>query len=271
MVGKILITGAAGKLGQILVNGLPPCYDLELTDRCELPRPARFPFFQADLAEPGWALALCLGVDTVVHLAGDPRPNAPKESLIPNNIIATENVFQAAATAGCRRLIFAGSVMAVDGYRPEFAPLAADLPPKPNTLYGATKAVGEELGRTLALKSGISVLCLRLGWVANRRDRALLRPGSPLLPITLFDEDLIDLITAAIETSAAVRFGVFNGLSDNREKRLDIIETTRVLGYAPRLDSFAVAENNWPATWRHRAGRVKRWLLKLVRNKSGSQ
>lgn len=261
--GKVLITGAAGRIGQILVNGLGDRYDLVLTDRYPLPRPARFPFFQADLTQPDSARALCQGVDTVVHLAGDPRPNAPEESLRLSNIIVTENVFQAAAEAGCRRLIFAGSAMAVDGYPPEFAPLPADLPPRPATFYGATKAVGEELGRTLALKSGTSVLCLRLGWVC-RSNEYFLHPRSSALPVMLLTEDWLRLATAAIEAPADLRFGVFNGISDNRVKRLDITETKRVLGYTPRFDSFAVAEANWPAIWRNRAGRLKRWVMKVT-------
>lgn len=262
--GKVLITGAAGKIGQILVNGLGDRYDLILTDRRLLPQSTRFPFVQADLTAFDSARALCRDIETVVHLAGDPRPDAPRESLMPNNMIVTENVFQAAAETGRRRIIFAGSVLTVAGYPPEMSPLSADLPARPTTLYGATKAWGETLGHYVASQYAVSVICLRLGWVADRRDRVWLHPGSPRLPLTLFAEDLIGLITAAIEASADLRFGVFNGLSDNREKRLDIENTKRVLGYAPQLDAFAVAERNWPAIWRYRAGRVKRWIMKMT-------
>jgi nucleoside-diphosphate-sugar epimerase len=165
-------------------------------------------------------------------------------------------------------VIFAGSVMAVDGYPSEPAPLSADLSPRPTTLYGATKAWGEALGHYYATQYNLSVLCLRLGWVATRKDRAL-RPGSPLLPITLLDEDLLRLVIAALEAPADLRFGVFNGLSDNRVKRLDITETKRVLGYFPQADSFTVAAQNRPAVWRHRAGRFKRWVMKIVDGKNG--
>lgn len=260
---KVLITGAAGKLGQVLVNGLADQYDLVLTDRRPLPRPARFPFFQVDLTPLDAVCPLCRGIDTVVHLAGDPCPQAPHESLVPNNMTVTENIFQAAAEAGCRRLIFAGSIMAVDGYPAEQTLLPADLAARPTTLYGATKAWGEALGYYVASRYNLSIICFRLGRVTTRRNGAL-HPGSPFLPLTLFNEDLISLMIAAIEAPADVRFGVFNGLSDNRVKRLDITETKRVLGYAPRFDSFAVAESNWPAIWRNRARRIKRRVMKIT-------
>jgi nucleoside-diphosphate-sugar epimerase len=46
----------------------------------------------------------CRGVETVVHLAADPSPEADfYGSLLENNIKGTYNVFRAAKDQGCRR------------------------------------------------------------------------------------------------------------------------------------------------------------------------
>jgi uronate dehydrogenase len=260
---KVLITGAAGKLGQILVNGLSNRYDLVLTDKRDLSPIGKYSMFKADLTNPCSAQTLCRGIDTLVHLAGDPNPQSPPKSLVRNNLIATKKIFSAAVEAGCRRIIFASSVMTLDGYSKKLEPLSADLPPQPKTFYGAVKAASESLGQKLASQYPISVICLRLGWVSKRHDRALL-PNSSRLPITLLADDWLRLAIAAIEAPDDLHFGVFNGLSDNRVKRLDITETKRVLGYAPQADSFDVAKKNWSGIWRNRANRVKRWITKTT-------
>ena len=55
-----------------------------------------------------------------VHLAATPgAPDDPEGffgSLLPLNIIGCYNAFQAAAAAGCKRIVFASSVNAVLGY-----------------------------------------------------------------------------------------------------------------------------------------------------------
>jgi H2-forming N5,N10-methylenetetrahydromethanopterin dehydrogenase-like enzyme len=42
---------------------------------------------------------LCTGIDTVVHMAGDPDPSATWQSLLDANIIGTYNTFVAAKAA----------------------------------------------------------------------------------------------------------------------------------------------------------------------------
>ena len=50
------------------------------------------------------------GMDTIIHLAGDPNADATWESLRKNNIEGTYNVFEAAKRTGARRVIFASSI-----------------------------------------------------------------------------------------------------------------------------------------------------------------
>jgi len=55
------------------------------------------------------------GLDTVVHLAADPRYEAPWDGLLKNNIEGAYRVFEAALATGCRRVVFASSTHAVLG------------------------------------------------------------------------------------------------------------------------------------------------------------
>jgi UDP-glucose 4-epimerase len=235
---KVLITGAAGVCGRILTEGLAGCYDLVLTDRY---RPQEENFEQlivADISDPAAILEVCEGVDVVVHLAADPRPDAPWESLMPNNVLGAYNVFEAAFQSGCKRMIFASSIQAIYGYPAENL-LVGNLPPSPTNLYGATKTWGEALARVYAEK-GLSCICLRLGWVKGGEE-ALYNPRRPGLEMILTARDLTSLIIAAIDAPADIKFGVFHGLSDNSRKYVDISITREALGYTPQDDAYRLA------------------------------
>jgi len=105
---------------------------------------------------------LCRGIDTVVHLAGDPNPSAAWKSLLDSNIVGTYNVFVAAKAAGCRRVIYASSIHAVSGY-PADVQVKTSEPVNPGDLYGVSKCFCEALGRYMAEQEGLSVIALRIG------------------------------------------------------------------------------------------------------------
>ena len=114
-------------------------------------------------------LAACQGVDTVVHLAADPRPNGDfHTSLLPSNIVGVYNAFEAAHQAGCQRLLFASSVHSMLGYNIDWSTGgtgdATDntKPPNPTNTYGATKAWGEALCHKYSNSDGLSCIALRV-------------------------------------------------------------------------------------------------------------
>ncbi len=115
MARKVLITGAAGRIGSFLTRNLAGRYDLVLSDILEVTDTRGYPYIQADIADLDATRALCRGIETVVHLGADPSTEATWESLLPRNVVGVYNVFQAAHEAGCRRVIFASSVNAVGG------------------------------------------------------------------------------------------------------------------------------------------------------------
>ncbi|MFI9383708.1 NAD-dependent epimerase/dehydratase family protein [Kutzneria sp. NPDC052558] len=224
-VGRVLVTGAAGRIGSGFLRHAADRYLLRASD---LPSRAveADDFVPADLVD-GEALArACEDVDTVVHLGADPRLDADWDSLLPNNIIGSRNLFAAAAEAGCRRVVFASSVHAVSGY-PAGKQISADDHVNPGNLYGVTKAFGEALGRYYAEQRGLSVIALRIGAFHTEGTQPDPQPYNDFLHLA--ETDLYRIIVRAIEVRG-VRFAVVNAISDQVGGRLDMTATRELLG-----------------------------------------
>ena len=237
---RVLVTGASGLVGGLLIRALRDRYGVTATDR----RPARpgldIPFVQADINDETAMRRLCEGTDVVIHNAADPRVDAPWDSLLANNINGAHAVFHAAAAARCRRVVFMSSIQAAIG-QPANKQQVRDQGVRPASLYGVSKVASEALARFLADSTETSFICLRLGWVCER-SRWRLRAGTDGLDYVITDRDLVALVVAAIEAPSTLRFGLFYGSSDNRIKAVDIETTKRDLGYQPLDDSYALAQ-----------------------------
>ena len=240
---KILVTGAAGRIGSFLVENLSERYEFVLTDIRQIQNTHGFPFIQADIKDLESVRRLCRGVETVVHLAANPNEKALWEEIYPDNIIGVYNVFQAAVDSQCKRVIFASSIHAVDGYPAEIQ-VTPQMPVRPPNIYGAAKAWGEALARYYADQKSISMICLRIGWVVHR-DNPNIKPHHPSLNKIITFDDLTKLVSACIEAPDDLRFGIFHGISDNRIKRLDISNACEELGYKPSDDAFSIAEERF--------------------------
>jgi len=234
---KVLITGAAGRIGSRLATHWQSKYELVLVDKKVPSDSSADAIASIDLSDFDSLQPLLNGVNTVIHLGADPNPKASWDSLLPNNILATRNVFEAAANAGCQRVIFASSVHTIVAYPPDVQVTTA-MPVAPATQYGAAKAFGEAMGRYYAEQRDLSVLCLRIGMLLHDNDPRLVK-GHPLLDMAISMPDLLKLFDACME-SADVHFGIFHGISDNRFKRLDLSDTRLTLNYEPADDAFAM-------------------------------
>ena len=235
----VLITGASGNIGGKLRAAWADLYDLVLLDVAPEDDPDVIAADLADLHDD-W-IEHFQGVDTVVHLAANPDEFATWEELEGPNLDATCNVFHAAALAGVERVIFASSNHAMGGYR-ELGdmPITEDLPPRPGNPYGATKLMGERLGRSLARAFDLTFVALRLGWVQHGDNRPETLPDDWARSIWLSNADLIRLFECAIEADLEEADAVVvNGLSNNRGTRWDITPATKLLGYTPEDDAYA--------------------------------
>jgi nucleoside-diphosphate-sugar epimerase len=239
-VRTVLITGASGNIGRKLRDAWEDVYDLVAIDR--RPDPDDPELVVADLSELDESWMSCFrGVDTVIHLAADPREDAPWDDLQGPNLDALANVFHAAALAGVDRLIFASSNHAMGGYR-ELGdmPITVDLPPRPDGAYGAAKLFGERLGRSLAHAFDVTFIALRIGWVQYGANRPETLPDDWSRSIWLSNDDLVRLFDSAVEAELGDRlFVVVNGVSNNRGTRWDLRPAVDLLGYTPADDAYA--------------------------------
>lgn len=236
----VLLTGAAGRIGSAFFAAHGADYRFRLADRSAEGLEALFSVGHEvvllDVADAEACEAACAGVDTVMHLAADPSPEADWDSsLLANNIQGVVNVFRAASDAGCRRVIFASSVHAVGGYPPR-TPIADNAPPLPTNLYGASKAFGEAVAAAYAA-SGLSGIAIRIGaydapWFYAERD-----PRAAAAYVST--RDMNQLLRLCIE-APGLGYAVVGGISNNRHKRFDLVQTRALLGYAPDDDGFAV-------------------------------
>ena len=234
MSRTVLITGAAGNIGAKLrahFSGLG--WMLRLLDAAPQGDAA---IQTADLAEwdAGWVTQFA-GVDSVIHLAGNPSPDASWASVQRLNIDLTANVYEAAAAQGVRRVVFASSNWVMAGHRPDQARLTTDMQPYPINPYGVSKLIGERMGRSMHERRGLSVICFRIGYVQRGENV----PGTHMgwgrwgQAMWLSNRDLCHAMERAV-VSEGVGFAVLNLMSDNPGMRWDIETTKRAIGYSPQ-------------------------------------
>src|SRR5947207_12367668 len=98
---RVLITGAAGRIGSSLAEHLKDRYDLRLQYHRTVPdeKPVR-DYVIADVAQFDQIAPALRGVDAVVHMAGDPSTRASWESVHQANIVGMYNVIESARQAG---------------------------------------------------------------------------------------------------------------------------------------------------------------------------
>lgn len=254
----ILLTGAAGRIGTAfrLQHGGDYRFrlaDLHIDGLAETPG-AGHEVIRLDVADAAACAAACQGIDTVIHLAADPSPEADWESsLLDNNIRGVVNIFRAANDAGCRRVIFASSAHVVGGHPPDDT-IPDDAPPRPTNLYGASKAFGEAIASTYST-AGLSGIAIRIGaydapWFheyGTAQDAAAY----------ISPRDMNQLLVRCLETPE-IPYAVVAGISDNRHKRFDLVRTMALLGYSPEDDGFGVLEGE-RGSWGERESLGTAW------------
>ncbi|MEY2953327.1 MAG: hypothetical protein RLZZ401_1414 [Pseudomonadota bacterium] len=225
---RILMTGAAGGLGQAMRARLKVnCQVLRLSDRVALgPAQAHEEIALADLADPEAVLSMMQDVDAVVHFGGV-SVEGPFGPILQANILGAYNLYEAARKQGTRRVVFASSNH-VTGFYKQSETITADHPPRPDGLYGLSKAFGEDLARFYFDRYGIETACVRIGSsFPEPKDRRMLASW-------LSHGDLHRLITACL-TTPVLGHSIIFGMSNNAVTWWDNARARHV-GYVP-LDS----------------------------------
>ena len=237
---RVLITGAAGRIGTAFRTQYAEQYEFRLVDRRPVDEPAGHESLVADLVDLEQARRACEGIDTVLHLAADPSPSATfYDTLLPLNIQMTYNMFHAAVEQGCRRIIFASSIHAVNAYPLDYQ-VHPDDPVRPGDLYGVTKCFGEALCGYYGHRQGLSCIAIRIG-AFGTPEAVQNSDDSRLLSLWVSHRDLSQLIHRCIEAPDTIRSLIVQGVSDNQLKRLDISNAREILGYAPEDNAFEIS------------------------------
>jgi dTDP-4-dehydrorhamnose reductase len=232
----ILVTGAAGNIGSYFAEHAGQKYDLRLLvkDESDAEQIKNFgKVVLCDVTSLDQLKPHFNGVDTVLHLAANPSPNSTWDSVRDLNIGGTYNVFAAAKEASVRRVVYASSIHAVSGY-PNDTQVKTSDPVNPGDLYGVSKCFGEALARYMAEQEGLSSICLRIG-AFQPLENAKKPDSLKMLDAWVSPRDLQQLIEKCIDDDR-LQFAIFNGLSNNRFKRLDISDARELLNYAPQDD-----------------------------------
>jgi nucleoside-diphosphate-sugar epimerase len=236
---RVLLTGAAGRIGSAFFAAVRERYRFRLADLNaeRLQAASTAEVLRLDVSHLDECRAACAGIDSVIHLAADPSPEADfHESLLANNVMGTFNIFQAAAEAGCQRLVFASSLHAIAGH-PLGSVITEESPVRPINMYGAGKCFGEAAAAAFSAQHGLSTIAIRIGaydppWITD--------DPSPLnLSAYISVRDMNQLLVRCIETPD-IPFAIIHGISNNRIKRVEITRTQHLLGYQPQDDAFAL-------------------------------
>jgi len=252
---NVAVTGAAGNVGREALAALD---DHEVTpithsDREDLSGPT------LDVTDRDAFADALTGQDALVHLAANPSPDADWDGVFETNIGGTYNAYEAARENGLDRVVFASSNHAVhlrnaadpdepESLREDARTVRPDDPTAPDSYYGASKVAGEALGDLYAGRHDLNVVNLRIGWLmdedelrATRREAAESRARFARA-MWLSPRDCRDAIRRSVTADLPESPVVAHAVSRNGERYLSLTETMRTLGYRPRDDAAAAAE-----------------------------
>ena len=223
---KLVLTGAAGRLGSVLREPLSKlCDELISSDILDGPDTLfeNERFIKADLGNLDEIVSLLEGADMVVHF-GAIGDEAPFETLLAPNFIGAYNIWEAAYRNQVRRVVYASSIHAV-GMHKKADFIGIDAPHRPDTFYGLAKCFAEDLASLYWDKRGVESVCMRiLSCATVTNSRAV---GS-----WLSYDDLIHLVERSISTPIT-GFSIIYGVSNNDRAPVDNSKA-RHLGYHPK-------------------------------------
>ena len=234
MLQKLVLTGAAGRLGSYLREPLSKlATELVSTDIVDEfgNTLANERYVKADLASLEQMTKVLEGADMVIHF-GAIGDEAPFDAILEANIKGAYNVWEAAYQNGVRRVVYASSIHAVGMHlKTDF--IGTDAAHRPDTFYGLAKCFAEDLGSLYWDKRGVESVCMRILSAAQvNNPRAL---GS-----WLSYDDLIHLVERAIDTPVTGHTIIY-GVSNNDRAPVDN-HLANFLGYRPKDNAEQFAD-----------------------------
>ncbi|MFC7027207.1 NAD-dependent glucose-6-phosphate dehydrogenase Azf [Halomicroarcula sp. GCM10025324] len=243
MDDPVLLTGAGGAVGEAILEGIGDEYYWRLMYHNPPAENPGHEYLVGDVVDTDDIREAMDGVGAVIHLAGDPRPEAPWNSVLSNNIDGTQKMYQIAVEEGVEKFVFASSNHAVGSFEtdtrtPEMYRTHDDFRldgtelPRPGNLYGVSKATGEVLGRYYHDEYGINVCNIRIGNLTRNHPPVEYERGQAMW---LSYPDCAHIHQCALE--ADYEYEIVYGISDNDRKYYSIERAKEVLGYDPQDNS----------------------------------
>ena len=161
-----------------------------------------------NLADKAAVDTLVAGCEAIVHLGGV-SVERPFEEVLEANIRGVFHIYEAARRHQVKRIVFASSNHVIGFYK-QSDRLATDVPHRPDSYYGLSKAYGEDLSRFYFDRYGIETVCIRIGSsFPEPTDRRMLSSW-------LSYRDLTELVRCALFTPQ-VGHTIVYGMSANRQ------------------------------------------------------
>ena len=238
---KVLVTGMSGRIGGAVLRRLGDKYDFTALNRRPMDgvRSVTGDIKQFDSIRPHFD-----GQDVVVHLAASLGADSTTKDTIDGNVLGALNVYEAAKQAGAKRVVFASTGGVILNYTqdspwrelesgeydrlpPSWPMLTHESPVRPNSLYSCSKVWGEAVGRWYADSFGLSVICIRFGWIPADD-----RPG-PIRSYAVWcsHRDAAQMVDKCISAPDSLSFDTFYAVSNNKYNYRDTTHAREVIGF----------------------------------------
>jgi nucleoside-diphosphate-sugar epimerase len=236
----VLVTGSAGRIGQAVVRELKARghsvrgFDL-------VPTPGADESIVGSITEGPAIHRAAQGAASLIHLAATPDDDDFVSKLMPNNILGTYRVMEAARESGVWRLILASSGQVVWWQRMTGPyPIGVDVQPTPRYWYAATKMFLEAAGRAFAESHSLSVIAVRLGWCPRTREQVKeISESEWAQDVYLSPADAGRFFACAVEAKGDIHYAVLYATSRPAHQLLyDLAPSKDLLGYEP--------QDTWP-------------------------
>src|SRR4051812_11198038 len=237
---RVLVTGAAGAIGYTASVALEARgHTVRGYDRGPSRRPGEH--VVGELSDVATLKSAMEGIEIVVHLAATPDNADFVTDLLPNNIVGTYNVFEAAVAAGVERVVYASTLRVVAGlvWGNRSEPVTAADGLHPHDFYSLTKCCGELMGEMYVKWGKLSVICVRCGWfVRNRAEAASMEKMEAAHKVYLSHRDGAEFFCRAVEAEDVKSPHLFATRKNQGKTVLDLAEAKEIIGYEP--------QDSWP-------------------------
>jgi UDP-glucose 4-epimerase len=262
---RYLITGGSGYIGSRLVDHLADRPETEAIVVADVRPPAavrpRTTFVQLDVRDKQGARTLVARErpDCLVHLAFLLNPIRDEAAMYDVDVNGTQNVLEAASTAGVQQLLVTSSTTAYGAFADNPVPLTEEHPVRgaPGFSYARDKAESDRLCQLWAFEHPERVMtivrpCIVFGpdvdnyivrlWLKNP-----FRPdfGMPDQPLQFVHVD--DLTEAVILLLDGRQAGAFNVAGDGY---LSVLEASDLIGLKPRRVPYKVYKGLVATLWK---------------------